>query len=457
MAKKTTNNNIIRKKLNNIKYFETYKLIKYSNDEKKMVITPRTSAYHISDEIYIIIDKLDNQLSVKKQLLNKLGLTKEPYNVKSLVEGLTRGVSRYITENFKLQHKISNGFVKLWEIYNSDPHILPISSSGNKTNNNESININVFHMAEAPGQWIHATDHYIYNTLVANKDERAVKYNWYANALNPYNPRNIAIYGTELFKDNYGFIGKYQDRWLYGDDKTGDLTRSSTIKWMREFLHEKYGEDKPIGPLKLVTGDAGINSDAPLSIIQRIDMAQAVTVLACSMKGGNCIIKHFTPYIPGYPESREATAFYINIMYLYYSCFKTLRFIKPKTSNPVSGEFYIVGMDFQGVDDSVLSKLYNHLDNMKENECFIKKGDLPDKFVKQVLQFFIALNEFNIEQKELRLDLLNCAVELKNHKKGMVNSDYVKQMNCRNYMNDNWIKGFIGNKVEAWITENNFK
>jgi hypothetical protein len=435
---------------------QTLTLVKYSVDTKKLVINPKLQPYHISDKMDTIIDKLDNQLFVKKQLLDKLGLSKEPQNVKSLFEGLTRGVARYITENFKMQHKVSNGFVKLWEIYNSDPRILPVLSNEN---------INVFHMAEAPGQWIHATDHYIYNTLVANKDAREVKYNWYANALNPYNPRNIALYGTGIFKDDYGFIGKYQERWLYGADKTGDLTRSSTIKWMRDFLHEKYGEDKPIGPLKLVTGDAGINSDAPLSLIQRIDLAQAVTVLACSMKGGNCIIKHFLPYIAGYSESRNATAFYVNIMYLYYSCFKTVRFIKPKTSSPVSGEFYVVGMDFQGVDDADLLRLYNHLDNMKANECFIKKADLPERFVKQVMQFFITLNEFNIEQKELRMDLLNCAIELKEHfkkqktlnKGKQPDSDYIKQMNCRNYTNSHWIKQFIGDKVEAWVSENNFK
>lgn len=461
MTKKNNNEDIIYKKLNNIKYVKPYYLINY-NQDKKLIISSRIPAYHISDKMDTIIDKLDNQLFVKKQLLDKLGLSKEPQNVKSLFEGLTRGVARYITENFKMQHKVSNGFVKLWEIYNSDTRILPITSSN--SGSSDIVNINVFHMAEAPGQWIHATDHYIYNTLVANKDAREVKYNWYANALNPYNPRNIALYGTGLFKDDYGFIGKYQERWLYGADKTGDLTRSSTIKWMREFLHEKYGEDKPIGPLKLVTGDAGINSDAPLSIIQRIDLAQAVTVLACSMKGGNCIIKHFLPYIAGYEESKYATAFYLNVMYLYYSCFKTVRFIKPKTSSPISGEFYVVGIDFQGIVESDLEELYNHLDNMKANECFIKKADLPDRFVKQVMQFFITLNEFNIAQKELRMDLLNCAIEFKeqqrynkNGNRKQPDSDYIKKMNCRNYTNDNWIKSFIGNKVETWISENNFQ
>jgi hypothetical protein len=424
---------------------QTLRIVKHTDGPKKLIIKPKIEGYNVSNKLNKVIDKLENQLFIKNQLLTKLGLDKEPYNIKVLFEGLTRGVARYIKENFELQYEISNGFVKLWEIYNTDPRILPIV---------KKENINVFHMAEAPGQWINATDHYIYNTLVDNKDETHVKYNWYANALNPYNPKNIKLYGKDLFKDNYGFIGKYQDRWLYGEDDTGDLTRSSTIKWMRTFLHDKYGEDKPIGPLKLVTGDAGINSDASLTVIQKIDLAQAITVLACSMKGGNCIIKHFLPFIPSYPDSRDSTSLYVNIMYLYYSCFKSVKFIKPKTSNPVSGEFYVVGMDFQGVGDSQLEKLYVHLDNMNQNECFIRESDLPDKFIKQVVQFFITLNEFNIEQKDLRLDLLNCSIELKNNKQS---SDYVKKMNCRNYTSRMWIDKFIENKVEAWIDDNNFK
>ena len=223
----------------------------------------------------------------------------------------------------------------------------------------------------------------------------------------------------------------------------------------------KNMEDKPIGPLNWLL----VMLVLIVMLIELIQKMFSTSVMYWhKYEGGNCIIKHFLPYIAGYSESREATALYINIMYLYYSCFKTVRFIKPKTSSPVSGEFYVVGMDFQGIDEDDLTLLYNHLDNMKANECFIKKGNLPDRFVKQVLQFFITLNEFNIEQKELRMDLLNCAIELKEHNKKqkyskvkISESDYVKQMNCRNYTNNNWIKQFLGDKVEVWVRENNFK
>ena len=91
------------------------------------------------------------------------------------------------------------------------------------------------------------------------------------------------------------------------------------------------------------------------------------------------------------------------------------------------------------------------------------KTDLPERFVKQVMQFFITLNEFNIEQKDLRMDLLNCAIELKEHSKRqkthnkkMADSDYIKKMGCRRYTNPHWIKEFLGDKVESWIQENNF-
>ena len=50
----------------------------------------------------------------------------------------------------KLPNKTSNGYMKLWEIYNSIPNLVP-----NKQH------VKVFHLAEAPGQWINCTRHYL--------------------------------------------------------------------------------------------------------------------------------------------------------------------------------------------------------------------------------------------------------------------------------------------------------
>lgn len=417
-----------------------------NNNNNKLYIKPKLKPYQMTDLNYIQ-DKLHNLLITKNILLDKLGINKEPINIKSLDEGLTRGVSRYISSNYKLNHSISNGFIKLWEIYNSDKYILPLD---------ESMNINVFHMAEAPGQWIHATDYYIYSKLVKYDDNRPIKYNWYANSMNPYNPKNISKYGKNIFKDDYGFISKYPNRWIYGHDDTGDITNSKNIKWYSKFLNEQYN-DKSLGKLKLITGDAGLVSDVPLYINQKIDLAQCIMVLACCNIGTNCIIKHFIPYIASVPESDEASGLYFNIIYLYYSFFRKVKLIKPNTSNPLSGEFYVIGYNFKGINEDILDKLYIHLDTMKNNECFIHKELLPDKFIKQVMKFFIDLNMMNIEQKEIRLDLLNCSIELKNIRNNKTYSkQYVKAMNCNKYLDTKWSKSIINEKIKTWIDDNDF-
>lgn len=399
----------------------------------KLKITPLLEHYSIYTDVYTKSIMRNINLKEKKvELLKKLNKEAESYNIKKITEGLTRGVAKYINENYNMNHKVSNGFVKLWEIYNFDKKILSIDE-----------NINTFHMAEAPGQWIHATDYFIYTSLLEKKDTRHINYNWNANALNPYNPKNIERFGTELFKDDYGFIGRYKDRWLYGVDDTGDITQSKNIKWFRNYLHKRYNNSK-LGKLKLVTGDAGINKFIDLEFMHKLDIAQIVNVLACSMKGGNCVIKHFLPYMNEHENSINSLALYINIMHLYYSYFEKVTFIKPKTSNPVSAEYYVIGYNFKGISDSDLDKLYEHLDNMKENNVFIKKDDLDKKLVDCFMKFYVMLDNYNNETKAIRVELLKCELESKN-----------KRQMCNKYLNYIYGNNLVSKNVNQWMIDNN--
>ena len=409
-------------------------IVKITSNNSPLKISPLMEHYEICSDIYLdSILKNRKQYDIKHELLKKLNIEAEPYNIKTITEGLTRGVAKYINENYNMNHKVSNGFVKLWEIYNYDKKILPIDE-----------NINTFHMAEAPGQWIHATDFFIYTSLLENRDERHINYNWNANALNPYNPINIKRFGNDLFSDNYGFIGKYKDRWLYGSDDTGDITKSKNIKWLKTYLEDKYKKSK-LGKLKLVTGDAGMNKDIELEYMHKLDMAQVVNVLACSMKGGNCIIKHFLPYINVHKQSIHSLALYINLMHLYYSYFEKITFIKPKTSNPNSSEYYVIGYNFKGIKDSDLDKLYQHLDNMKENNTFIKKEDLDMKLVDGFMKFYKELDDYVYDRKDIRVKLIECELGKKQNTKQM----------CNKYLNYSYANNLISKNVNNWMIENN--
>ena len=50
--------------------------------------------------------------------------TQKLKSIKQVTEGLARGVSKYVQINYKLPHKTSNGYMKLWEIYMSVPQLI---------------------------------------------------------------------------------------------------------------------------------------------------------------------------------------------------------------------------------------------------------------------------------------------------------------------------------------------
>lgn len=393
------------------------------------------------DKLQLLYDQQNILYDIKLKLLEKLRESKIPYNIKTIVEGLTRGVARYITANYKLKYPISNGFVKLWEIYNIIPELIKLRK-----------NINVFHMAEAPGQWIHATDYFIYKEIIKNKDTRKINYMWYANALNPYNPKNIKLYGKELFKDTYGFIGKYPERWLYGEDNTGDITVVKNIKWFHNFLNDKFSNDKfsdKKNKLQLITGDAGIGEEVPLYIKQRIDIAQMIMVLTCLSKGGNCIIKHFLPFFSEDQKSRYGNNTYIGIIYMYYLYFNKIKLIKPLTSNPDSGEFYLVGIGFKGKpNENILNNLYNHLRNHKGNECWLKKEQLDKIIENKIINFFTQLINLNLKTKESTNNLMGELIKYRNNKNAISN-DMKKLL----FSKENNI---LNSKIKKWINDYKF-
>lgn len=438
---------------NDLSMFEFNKIDKYISINLKPIIKEISGS---NNNINIKLNNIQYHYDEFNDIQNKLIKLHEdiiyysPFdknlNIKLITEGITRGVARYINDNFKLNYPISNGFIKLWELYNLVPKLLPIIKN--------KKNINVFHIAEAPGQWIHTTDYYIYTTLVKNKDSTFKKYNWYANSLNPYNKINIKKYGNDLFKDNYGFIKKYQNRWIYGKDNTGDITNIDNIKWFKKFI-----EDKPnfngSNSNKLITSDAGISSDYDMLLMQKLDLSQILMVLTISNKGDNCVIKHFLPFLEKKNITYTSSGLYINMMYLYILSFENIKFIKPSTSNPNSGEFYVLGLNFKGFDNKQLNKLYKFMNNMKINKTFFNKNDIPIKITNQLIDFFKKIYELNYNQKKIIKILVKC---LYITNKYIYNDKNYKKCQhiCDNFLNKYSIKKINDKKILYWINKFNF-
>lgn len=408
-----------------------YPLIDYQNIASKKFYMNllnklgRYKGYHY-DELTENQDTFELAYKVKQNLFDTLGIKEAPPVVRNATEDLTRGVARYLTRNYKTDHPISNGFVKLWEIYATFKSLIP----NKKT-------VKIFHIAEAPGQWIHATNHYC-NT----KKDKIENIDWRANALNPYNRINIEKYSTDsVFKDDYGFIKKYKNQWLWGADNTGDITELDNQRWYRQY-------SKKWGNVDLVTSDAGIFSDDP-NIFQKLELAQICMVAGVSSKGTNCVIKHFLPYIRKAPETAVAGGHFMSMIMLYYIMFNKVYLIKPVSSNPDSGEFYVIGQSFRGLSDNIYEKLISLIDNFEVNQCIFPKEEIPETFTKQVIEFINKIVELNINHNEITNMLMTCIVD--------PNPIIKKATKCDYYMSPQYLNDIQERRFQEWIKTTKFE
>lgn len=363
-------------------------------------------------------------LKAKESLLENTKDNKLPSIIKKTTEDFARGVSQFVNTKYKIRLSVSNAYMKLWEVYAAIPHIIPYKQE-----------INSFHFCEAPGNWINCTSKYI-----ETKRRKTDSYEWYANTLNPKHPTNIKDFGKDIFKDDYGFMKKYSDKWLYGDDDTGDITKSKNLRWIRD-----YFKDKP--KLDIVTGDGGIGGD--LKKLQKLEYAQMCATLATCGKGGSCVVKHFLPYVQDLPKSKEASGFFMNFLYIYYLFFKEIHLMKPLSSSPNSSEFYLVGLKFKGIEEEQFEKVIGMLDKFEINQCLFKEDEIPYQFSNQVLVFIEKLSHLNIDQYDIVNTLLTC----------YLNKDPVieKVTGCKNYLDAKFIQELQAPRFRQWIKLNKFE
>ena len=468
------NKNIINQ-LYSYEYAIKNKIIKYKTHDKSLKKTNKSFKYnqkqktykkqshkqlqkHSSQQIQIKIQKepyhYDNfnkmndlntmAYKVKLNLLEQFAVDSVPRNIKMVTEDFARGVASYLIQNFKLHYKISNAFCKLWEIFHTVDDLLPITNKNGKPTK-------IFFVAEAPGQWIYASNLYFQNQLKSKsktktkitETEKTIQpsLEWRANSLNPKNQANIQKFGENIFDDQYGFMKKYPDKWIFGVDDTGDITNSANQRWYRQYAKE-------FGTIDLVTGDGGIIGDNPL-IFQKLDYAQVCMVASLSSRGGNCVIKHFLPYVRRAPISYYGYGLFINYLYLYNLMFDEFNLVKPLTSNPDSGEFYVVCKGFRGVSEEMYEKMMNVLDNFTVNICFFDRKDIPDEFVNQIMDFVDKLLNMNVEHSEITNLLLTCMI----HKNPVIE----ESTQCSKYLDKKYIEKIHNEKFKEWVKINKFE
>ena len=129
--------------------------------------------------------------------------------------------------------------------------------------------------------------------------------------------------------------------------------------------------------------------------------------------------------------------------------FQEVILMKPHTSNPNSGEFYLVGLKFIGTPDKYINKIVKQLDQFEENYCCFKAEDIPESFSKQVLEFNKSMLKLISEQHEIQNILMTCIA----HKDPVIE----KVTKCRHYLSDKFIKDIQTKRYKEWIKQNRFE
>ena len=226
-------------------------------------------------------------------------------------------------------------------------------------------------MCEAPGAFILATNHFI-KTKIGKK----FKYDWMAQTLNP-DRKNKKKNEPTGFKDGFGLIKKYPDRWQWGDDGTGDITKVENIKSYKNICKD----------VELMTADCGLDWEMRHSgkYEGMLDFAMFLFVFNNLKKGGNAIMKIYYPL----------TNMKISLIYLFYRVFKELHFYKP-IQNLGSEEVYLVAIDYQKnrVTKSILKQMYLMLRKYRKQEfgnekrnpnmSLVPMDNISEKFILQL-------------------------------------------------------------------------
>lgn len=338
-------------------------------DRYDFLVTKNTSQYTIK----IINNYVTNDILKKNE--NNLRLAKfciDSRNIKKWSDvtfqiNIRRYLNKYIRE--KIGITVTRAFTKLYDILN-EYDLIDFSKSETRS----------LHTCEAPGHFINSLNHFI------KSNNPNHKFTWYSNSLNPDNEDNKKKYGT-MFADEYGFIKKYNDNWIWGVDNTGDITNPLNIK----YFGKRFGTT-----IDLFTSDCGLGAQSSDEMLEQesvrsiLNYSQVLIGLLVTKLGGHMVLKIYLPFnIP----------ITISLIYLCYLHFTNLSLIKQLSGSSGSSEVYLVA-----------SNKYRHLEKNNEDQLinFISKYN-PDYALFDNIdeQFINQLNKISTELTKLTIDYIH--------------------------------------------------
>lgn len=315
-------------------------IIESGSYNNKIKIKNSDPIFLFNSDIYIILEKKRAELNYHKRIMDTkpsniygpTSKTKIKYNKLIPWNTLTNIIDPYQKLKYIIRtnyggEMITNAWIKMYEILTNYPDLLP----------DKSI-IKTFHLCEAPGAFISATNHY---ASLFNK-----KINWYAQSLKLQKDNNA-------LEDHFGLIKKYPNKWLLDISDDGNITSSTTIR--------TYKSNPLLKHIDFMTADGGIycepkNINEQESIMCKLLMGQIICVLACLSIKKSAIFKIFLPMME--PLT-------ISLVYLLINSFTKIELFKPSTSRKTNSEVYIIAKQYKGITKKNLQTLYLLLDDIE--------------------------------------------------------------------------------------------
>jgi 23S rRNA U2552 (ribose-2'-O)-methylase RlmE/FtsJ len=253
----------------------------------------------------------------------------------------------------------TKAFLKMFEMLRTYP-LLSMDDIRQATPDRPLV---TFHLCEAPGAFISATNHFIRSI------HPTCPWDWRGVTLNPHYEGNTL--GAMIDDDR--MILETQRHWLYGADDSGDIRMPENIQ---AFWNEARRMD---GPVRMITADGSVscidNPNEQENTTSQLHYCETVCALGLLAPGGSFTVKLFT-----YFEHAN-----VGLLYLLNSVFRKVVVNKPANSKAGNSETYISCMGFRGIEQRYLDRLLQFTgENRRLDRAMFPLKYLPPNFMRQV-------------------------------------------------------------------------